>query len=484
MPVLAFNRDVVMFSVNSKVGVLCVLFFLACASAPLQKDDAFVFAVEAAQQKENESAAKAAWVFVDNADPDDPRYDRGLKLVALSCERMGLTFIAAMIYRQIAMERRNMEIVPEALLGLQRIVENYAFSEDVLIKSFIAAQEFGELPKDIQAFIDYHQGLDLVRRGAEKWAEAHFSRIPQTNSYFYKAEYVRLVGLVADGDYRSAIARLKAMLAKKELTKKTRTNVHRTLGRLAFEERRYSDALFHFDMIAELAPNDPDILLESAWTHFYLGDSRKTLGYLVALDAPVHRRHISPERYLLEALALRRLCQFGPARSAAARLERRYEKSLLQLSKGALPNQIEELRKAARYLTGSKDSVLFLESLHKEKQILNSHQDLLGKKLYAFLDNLYQRGISLATKELEARWEDDLNQLAEELLASREGVRLIIHELGVSLLRGRRRPQGVPEKPAFDVPKTGDKVFYSFDREYWTDELDKLMVVSEDRCID
>ncbi len=459
-------------------------FTIACAARPIKKDDAFSVAVEAVQDKSYSDGAKAAWTFVNNADPDDPRYDRGLKLVASASENLGMTFIAAMLYRQIAMTRRNMEVVPEALYGLKRIVENSPYSEDLIVTGFIAAETFSELPRDVRSFVNYYQGLDMVRRGSIEWAEKNFEQIPDTDPYFYEAEYVRIVRLVVDGDYTRAIKRLKEMLKHKELSRKTRTNVHRTLARLAFEEKRYEDALFHFDMIRELAPNDPDILIESAWTHFYLGDSRKTLGLLVALDAPVHRRHISPERYLLEALALRRLCQFGAARAAAVKLERRYSASLRQLSEGVLPVDIEELRKSARYLTGSKNEVLFLESLRREKEILDYLREDLGEDLYKYLNSLYTRGVETAETSLNARLEDDLNQLAEELLASQEGVRLIIHELGVSLLRGRRRPQGADEKPAFEIPKTGSKVFYSFNKEYWTDELDDLLVVAEDRCID
>ncbi|MBN2718842.1 MAG: tetratricopeptide repeat protein [Deltaproteobacteria bacterium] len=464
--------------------IIPLLLCCACATTPIQKDDAFSIAVESFQDESYVEGARAAWQFVDAADPDDPRYDRGLKLVAAASEKLGMTFIAAMMYRQIAMERRNMEVVPEALYGLKRIVETHPYSEDLLVTSFIAAETFSELPADVRAFVNYHQGLDLVRRGSYEWAEQHFSQIPETDPYFFEAEYVRAVRLVADGDYPKAIQMLKKMLEEKGLSRRTRTNAHRTLARLAFEEKRYKDALLHFDMIRELAPNDPDILIESAWTYFYLGDSRKTLGLLVALDAPVHRRHISPERYLLEALALRRLCQFGAARAAATKLERRYGESIRKLSEGYLPSEIEELQKSARYLTGSRDSVLFVESLNAEKKILEYHQEELGESLYTFLNSMYQRGMETAKASVTAQMEDDLNQLAEELLASREGVRLIIHELGVSLLRGRRRPQGAAEKPAFEIPKTGQKVFYSFDSEYWTDELDDLMVVAEDRCID
>ena len=59
-----------------------------------------------------------------------------------------------------------------------------------------------------------------------------------------------------------------------------------------------------------------------------------------------------------------------------------------------------------------------------------------------------------------------------------------VHELSVSMLRGRRRPDGVPERELEPIPTGGDRVFYQFIGEFWTDELDELVVRAEDRCID
>jgi hypothetical protein len=104
--------------------------------------------------------------------------------------------------------------------------------------------------------------------------------------------------------------------------------------------------------------------------------------------------------------------------------------------------------------------------------------------LYEYLTDLYSRGQTEISNRKEQYIKEDLAELSEELLATREGMRLIIHELGVALLRGRRRPYGADEKAAFTIPKTGEKIFYTFGGEYWTDELDDLIVIAEDRCID
>lgn len=460
------------------------LFVVSCATVPTQKDEAFSFAVEAVQIKSYTRGARAAWNFIEKTDPDDPRYDRGLRLLARSLEKLELKWAASMIYRDIAQARRNMELVPDALQGLESIVQTGIFDEDIIITSFIAGEEFGDLPPDIKAFVDYYQGLDLAKRGEDEWADKRFEMIPPTSPYAHEAHYVQAVRLIAEGQYGPAIDALERLQTKKNLTQSLQRKIERTFARIAYEERRYEDALSHFEILRELAPDDPEILLEMAWTHYFLGDSRKTLGLLIALDAPIHRTYITPERYLLEALALRRICQFSAARKAAVSLERKYAASYRGLARGTLPEEIREIRLAARQRGLSKGNAALRDRIGFEKSVLEDKARKLGPKLVGFLSDLYSRG----QKEIE-RKEDELvraeiEALSEELLAAREGVRLIVHELGVALLRGRRRPAGAPEKPAVEIPLTGEKVFYPFKREYWTDELDDLFLIAEDRCID
>lgn len=462
---------------------LAALLISGCvATVPVKKDDAFAYAVEAVQTESYAAGAGAAWNFLDASDTDDPRHDRGLRLLARSTEGLGLSWASGMIYRDIAQSRRNMELVPDALKGLERIVSGGVHDRDTLVTSFVASEEFGFLPADSQAFVDFHKGLDLARRGADDWANVQFAKLPPGSAYADEADYVRAVLRVAEGDYGTAIDQLQELRFREGLAPRLLQDVERTLARLAFEEQRFEDALVHFETLRERAPDDPEILLEMAWTHYYLGDSRKTLGLLIALDAPVHHDYISPERYLLEALALRRLCQFGAAREAATRLEQRYAESLEALRGGALPGDIAELRAGARLRGRSHENGRFLDQLAREKASLPSLR--LEPGLLIYLSGLYARGVDEASRREEELIGRDLEDLTEELLASREGVRLIVHELGVSLLRGRRRPVGPVEQAAVTVPITGDRVLFPFSGEYWTDELDDLVVIAEDRCID
>jgi tetratricopeptide (TPR) repeat protein len=455
---------------------------VAKEKAPVDKDVVFSAAVDQLQHENYLEAANAAWEFLQVSTTDDPRYDRGQRLLTQAAEGMGLEWAAAMLYRDIAKTRRNIALLPDAILGLQRIVETGVYDEDMLVTSFLASEDFGHLPDEVGGFVHFYKGLDLARRGRDDWAEVHFEAIEESSPYWARAQYVHAVRLVADGNYTAAIEALEKLEKVENIQEDQRREVVRSLARIAFDEQRFDDALGYYLQLQELAPDDPDILLEMAWTQFYLGDSRKTLGLIVALDAPVHGEFISPSRYLLEALALRRLCQFGAAREAAVRLERRYQDVLEDIGKGTLPEEIPELVKAARLRGRSQPNAEVMRSLDTEAAIVKASNFDSGLRRY--LEDLYARGEAEVERRESEIIGTDVAELTEELLWADEGVRLIVHELGVSMLRGRRRPAGAVEKPAVEIPITGDRVFFEFEGEYWTDELDDLLVVAEDRCAD
>lgn len=479
----------------------------AGCAIPEERREAFTVAVEAQEANRHDRAAAAAARYLKGATADDPRYDRALVIMGRACEGMGLTYAASVLYRDVAMARRNMELLPDALRGLRRIVESGAYDDDLIIRGYLAGSEFTGLPDDVQGFVSYNQGLDSIRNGFDEWGEQQFDRIPVESEYHWRAVYVFAVRAIARNEVEPARELLEWMLEQADpdarhedlfwmehyivrthhnprVPEDLRVEIHRTLARLAFEERRFEEAMVHYDAIRELAPYDPEILLETAWTYFYLGDSRQALGRLIALDAPVHSTYIAPERYVLEAFCLRRLCQFGPARQAAVRLWDRHGDALADLLAGTPLTESVPLRAAARRRPGAIATARYLRRLTIERAMMRSMSRSLGQDLMPRLERIYERGIAEAEVREAEVLEDEARGLAAELLDAEEGVRLVVHELSVSMLRGRRRPDGPAERPVEPIPTWGDQVFYQFTGEFWTDELDDLVVRAEDRCID
>jgi len=456
-----------------------------CATNRFAEEHGAVFqqAVEASKQERSADAAAAAYHYLQGSTVDDPRYDRALRVLARNAERLGLTYAASLWYLDIAQSRRNVELLDDAVAGLQRIVEEYPYDRETVRKGFLASADLSGLATEQKAFVAYHQGLDSLQRGHEKWAIESFDTIPKQSPYRLRARYTLIVRDLANYDIEQARERLRALL-EEDLPRRLETKVERTLARTEFEEQNYEKALEHYRAIQDRAPEHPRLLLEMAWNHYYLGHYKRALGLLVALDAPAYRELIAPRRYLLEALSLRKLCQYGPARKAASRLEQRHGDALEDLYDGVALVRSEPLREAAGLRAGGRQVAEFRERVAHERERVRELKGRLGSELTERLEEIYEQGSHEAERRARDELIDEARELAGELIDADEGVQLILHELGVSLLRGQRgSTQTKGGHPLEEIPPE-DRVVYQFRGEFWTDELDDLVVQLEDRCIE
>ncbi len=416
-----------------------------CGAVPVPeaRDDAFAAAVAAQRAGRGLEAMAAAYAYLREGSVDDPRYDRAQRLLALAAEELGLSYAASLWFLDIARERRAPALLPGAISGLQRIMAAGPHDADTLLTGYLAVADVPGLPGDLQAFVDYQQGLHAVRQGLDDWATARFAALPPQSEWAARAAYVQAVQRVAARELGAAAEQLEALLARAaSLPPDLALSVRRSLARLAVHAGRFPEAIEHFRILQTEAPGDPELLLEMAWAHFRAGDTRRTLGLLLALDAPIYSDLIAPDRFLLEALALRRLCQFAPARAAAVRLDEAHGAALRDLSAGVSPLDSPPLVAAAARRPEVKPLSDFARQLRQEAAWVDGHAARMGAPLADHLKALYAEAQRETDRRLKARLLDSMDGLAEQLLAAEEGVGLVLHELGVALLRGRRRPVG------------------------------------------
>ena len=442
---------------------------------------AFKISVERTLDEDWEEAASAAHAYLNEVSAEDERYDRALFMLAQALEGLGLSYAASLHYLDIAQSRRKVELLDKAVAGLERIVMGGPHDAQTIVQGFLATDDISELSPERQAFVSYLQGLDSVRQGLDRWADKAFAAIPRRSPYRLRVRYVRAVQKLASGDWEPAREALDELLKAGQLPPDLRNEAELALARLAMEQKRYRVATEHYERVRRLAPDRPELLLEMAWAHYYLGDSRRAMGLLLALDAPIYGGLIAPERYLLEAFCLRNLCQFEPARTAAVRLRVRHGDALRDLHQGIQPIRSEPLRAGARQRGAVRPHWRLLTKMQRERERAEGLS--FGDAMAAALDALYARGIEETQRRMEQAMEDEVQELADELIGAEDGVRLVLHELGVELLRSRSRPAGLEQ---MDEPASGDQegeVSYKFLGEFWTDELDDLVVEIPDRCL-
>lgn len=467
-------------------ALLWAVFGLGCATTQSFNGDRealFGAAVEASLADQWAATAGYAFAYRQASAQDDDRYDRSQMLLAKGLEGLALYYGAAVLYLDVASAGRNPELIDGAVAGLQRVMGEPAYREAPRLIRVLGASEFSDLRAERRDFVNYIQGLDSVRRGLDAWAGVSFARVSDKSDYRHWAAYVQAVVELAQGRFEQGRTALAGLLEEDDLPMVVANEVRIALARLAMQEERYDEAIVLYEALKELSPERPDLVLEMAWAHYYSGDPRRALGLLLALDAPIYRELIAPERYLLEARCLRRLCQFEPARIAAARLLRSYGAALTDLHEGVRPEQSESIREAARRRGMARDAFAWTRALTIEQSRLSDLRQDLGPALGDLLSDLYARGVQDALRREDRALRVELVELTEELVLAQDGVRLILHELSVGLLRGRRRPPG-PHLAAELAPLAADTTNYAFDGEFWTDELDDLVVTIEDRCLE
>ncbi len=472
----------------TRARVACGLFLAATvagcggSATEINPQTAFKQSVERTLDEDWEEAASAAYAYLQEVSADDERYDRALFMLAQALEELGLSYAASLHYLDTAQSRRKVELLDKAVAGLERIVMEGPHDEQTIVRGFLATDDITELSPERQAFVNYLQGLDSVRQGLEGWAEKAFAGIPRRSPYRLRVRYVRAVQKLASGDWEPAREGLVKLLKAGELPPDLRNEAVLALARLAMEQKRYRAATEHYERVRRLAPDRPELLLEMAWAHYYLGDSRRALGLLLALDAPIYGGLIAPERYLLEAFCLRSLCQFEPARTAAVRLRVRHGDALRDLHRGIQPMRSEPLRAGARQRGAVRPHWRLLVKMQRERERAQGLS--FDDKLAAALDALYARGIEETGRRMEQAMQDEVRELADELIRAEDGVRLVLHELGVELLRGRSRPAGLEQIDGSAAGEEEGEVSYNFVGEFWTDELDDLVVEIPDRCLE
>ncbi len=462
--------------------LLAVLTLSACRGVvPLDRETAWVSAVEASSEEQDLRAARAAWAFLEQTDPEDPRHERARRLLARSLEGLGLRQAAGLLYRDLALLRRDPRVASEALTGVRRIVEGGAHDPDLLVEGLVASGGLAGVPETHRAFVAWHQARDLSRRQLDDWSAAVRAEIPEDDPLAHRVRWLEAIEALGEGRFEDAAASLDALREAEDLPADLQPQVVRARARLAFETGEHATALDLYDTLGDEASVDAALVLERAWTHYHLGDARSTLGQLLALDAPAHQGALFPERYVLEALALRRLCQFAGARRVTTRLRRDLGPVLDDLRAGVPAAEVPRLRSAARLRPGLRELAAVDDALARERAEVGTLG--LQKPFQVWLDDLYARARADVARRLEPRLDARAEAIGEELLLAEEGVDLVAHELGVALLRGRRRPHGPEEVAAPPPPLAGEVVVFQHRGEFWNDELDDLRVVAEDRCV-
>ncbi len=265
-------------------------------------------------------------------------------------------------------------------------------------------------------------------------------------------------------------------------------------ARLQYAQGNYQAARASYQAIPKTSYRWPYILLENAWSHYYLEDYNRTLGLLVTYKSPLLTSYFLPEGEVLKAMSYMNLCLWDDAlevvnqyyniyRPRSANLKKTiakyskghdgYLKLLFNSQKEKLKNPfvgnlVTRVRKKVKFnldllaLRSSQSEAKRMASLPETKFI-----SLLKKELRR---DIRKRKIKLnfMVKKSLYRFINQIHRFSSHLFNIKLEVMSMKRDL---LYRNKKLVSARSRGDEKNIIRQKGQHFYSFNGSFWADEL-------------
>ena len=453
-------------------------------AAPELFDEALVL-LRAGKPRE---AAPRFFDFLHRSPRTADNYEPAELFLAESMVQLGFTHAAAVYYADVARTRARPETLPEALKAMERLSRG-PHDEELIEREVLYGTDFGFMGPEIADYVHYNKGLMAYRDGQLRWSNFHFDKLKPNTVYAARARLLRAVDkLTRQNDVEGAQADFDALIADERAPLEVKNEARISSARLAYERRDFAlaEKLYDSVQLPELDAGRGQIYLEKAWTFYERRDLSRAMGLLLALDAPSFRELFLPEKHLLRAFIYKDRCHYLPAKRAAREFTHRYRNALALIkARGDLAEDPRLLHAAYGLDGNARKADAFHKALLAERdQVDATAGRFQASGLTARLRKIYDRAVSEAARQRELAVKKATTAAADRLLREAEQVRLLDYEVGLDLYKrvkkGTLAQQLIDEEDRAFV--TDQEIAYSFDGEYWNDELKDYRFQLPNRC--
>lgn len=407
--------------------------------------------------------------------------------LADSLLQLGFEQAAASHYFDIVQHRSVLQLLPRALAGIEELSRRGLILEEDLLRGALAEAELANLPPELADFLHYNRGLANLRLGNRRWIQYEFGRIRADALYAQRAQLVQAIAKVRDNEVDRALEMIEELL-EGELDDGVEQEALLVRARLLFELGRMDEALATFRQVRSTRSVPAgEVLLERAWSFYRQGRLHDAMGMIYALGAPAHVDLFLPEAYILRGLIYQRFCHFRAARTASADFRKRYGEAIAAVEEGVDPASIEDIAYATSIVPQVAAVLKVSDATRRERRLLGAQGAWMEQGgLRSHLDDLYELVGARMERARERAVGRGAAEISERLLAAREQANLLEYEVGVSIHKRVHDAEGrVYRRPETQrVPRTGEKTFYEFNGEYWSDELGDMRFLIENRCVE
>ncbi len=277
-------------------------------------------------------------------------------------------------------------------------------------------------------------------------------------------------------------------------------------ARLLFKERKYDESLKAYEEIPKTSYRWPYILMEKAWAAYHTGNFNRTLGLLVTYRSPLMTSYFFPEAEVLSSLSYFRLCLWGDSLKLIDQYYNVYRphsdalKGILLQNKNSHTyflklllspiKEKEDMNPFVRNLmTQTRKKIKFSLDLVNYRKAQNELKYVQKLKSSEFTDKLNEAvsgALSWRTKHLNHyikkqmfSFINDMHRFSYEMFNIKLEIMSLQRDLvynNETLISGRSR--GSHE----NVERTSNEHFYTFNGEFWADELGEYSFGLKSNC--
>ena len=293
--------------------------------APADADQRMDRGLELLHAKKKEQGAAVLYGLYTALPETDLRRDAAAFRLAGALVDLGFVQAGIEYYLEILSGRRSPELLGKTLAALKPLYERGLVEEWRFLDGVIYSAQYGDLEPEVADFVEYLQALGDLRLGYSGWGRARLEALAATDRlYGWRARYLLAVERIQQRNDEGAEKLLRQILETSAAPSDVRTVAALALARILYERKNFDEAFTYYSQVKLPLVEQDLVLLERAWDRVGAGDQQRALGMVVGLGAPIFRRLFAPERELIRALALRKLCQYRLAHLAVREFHDRY----------------------------------------------------------------------------------------------------------------------------------------------------------------
>jgi hypothetical protein len=434
------------------------------------------------QAFEREDYARAAGLFLDYLNTrtrDDERYEWAQFFLGISFHELGYSHGAVDTLSSLVVQKPNARIVSYSLELLEQITRTRPFDREQVLLDVLCEQEYGFVDPALTEFVNYYQGLYAWELGYVEWGNDHFRRLRPETYYQRKYRYQKALYLIYQDQLEPAAALLERLTEDPRTEPALRDEARVTLARVRYEQQVWPEAERNYGELGLPEQEQARYLLERAWVQFRMDNPEQAMGLLYAFEAPSFWRFFTPEYYLLKSLIYKDVCQYREALAVVGEFNGKYREALAFIRERGAVTDNDALLLALLEKPEIRRLYRFMGLLQEESAGIDT---LTDERLASHLRRIYALQEEQTRRQLRKALEDEYERMAADLLGYQEQVHLLEYEIGLDMYQRVADYHFTGEPPAARAAGEPPAAVFTFQGEFWNDELDDYRVVLEDRC--